>query len=150
MADEYIEGARQLSVALKELPDNIGRNVLRRAVSAAAAVVRDQARQNAPVDTGEMKRDIMTKRERTQNNLSARYSVFVRTGKKSRMAGAKRNVERDSFYWRFVEFGTSKMAAQPFMRPAWQQQQGAAAALIVETLKTEIPKEVSKLSGGKA
>lgn len=38
------------------------------------------------------------------------------------IAGAgKGNPGGDTFYWRFLEYGTSKMPAQPFMRPAIEQ-----------------------------
>ena len=46
---KYIDGLVQLSAALKELPTNVSRNVLRRAVSAGAAEIRNQAKLNAPV-----------------------------------------------------------------------------------------------------
>jgi HK97 gp10 family phage protein len=39
-----------------------------------------------------------------------------RTLKKSSDRGAKS--PNDPYYWRFVEFGTSKMAAKPFLKPA--------------------------------
>ena len=39
----------------------------------------------------------------------------------------------DTFYWRFVEFGTKYVAARPFMRPAFDQNtQTATDATAVE------------------
>lgn len=40
----------------------------------------------------------------------------VRTFVKASQRGAKS--PNDPFYWRFLEFGTSKMRARPFLRPA--------------------------------
>ena len=34
------------------------------------------------------------------------------------MGGDKTNPGGDTFYWRFIEFGTQKIGARPIMRPA--------------------------------
>lgn len=141
-----LEGFKELAEALRELGPRVARNTLRRAVSAGAVVIRNDARSRAPVDTGEMKKDIQVKRERDNRGLMvANYSVFVRTGKKSRLSGAKRDVNKDSFYWRFVEFGTAKMAAQPFMRPAFEAKKEEAVARIGEVLDQGIQKAAREL-----
>jgi HK97 gp10 family phage protein len=104
-------------------------------------VIRKEARVRAPKDTGEMAKDIQIKRERdTQGGdlFVAGYSVFVLSGKKSRLKGKKRNVQRDSFYWKFVELGTSKMAARPFMRPAYEAKKEEAVKTIGEKLDQRI------------
>jgi HK97 gp10 family phage protein len=136
-----LTGFKELAAALRELPQRVAKNGLRSAVGAGAAVIRKEARVRAPKDTGELAKDVMIKRERdTQggNLFVARYSVFVLSGKKSRLKGKKRDVQRDSFYWRFVEFGTSKMAARPFMRPAYEGQKEAAVTAIGEKLDQRI------------
>lgn len=53
-----IEGAEQIARALQELPAKVGRNYLRGALRAAAAVYRDRARQEAPVRSGALRRSI--------------------------------------------------------------------------------------------
>ena len=64
MADsKNLTGFKELSAALRSLGPKVARNGLRRAVSAGAAVIRDDARSRARVATGEMKRDIMIKRQ---------------------------------------------------------------------------------------
>lgn len=149
MADtKNLTGFKELSAALRELGPKVARNGLRRAVSAGAAVIRDDARERAPVATGEMRRDIMIKRERDTkggDTFGAKYSVFVRSGKKSRLAGKGRNVQKDSYYWKFVEFGTSKMAARPFLRPAFAAKREAAVDAIGKTLGDAIETAVKEL-----
>lgn len=44
-----------------------------------------------------------------------------RAGKTYETLGDSRNPGGDTFYWRFLEFGTQNMAAQPFLRPAATQ-----------------------------
>ena len=46
----------------------------------------------------------------------------------------------DFFYAHFVEYGTSKMAAKPFLRPAYDQNKGRA----VEAIKDRIAKRLTK------
>ena len=58
---------------------------------------------------------------------------------------AKGNPGGDTFYWRFLEFGTSKMRARPFMRPAMLTKQQAAFDAVAAAVDTELTKEVAKL-----
>lgn len=147
MADMELQGFKELADALKELPQRIARNSLRAATSAGAALIRNDARARAPVDTGEMKKDIQIKRDRhTEGDHVARYSVFVRGGKKSRLSGKARNVDKDSFYWKFVEFGTSKMPAKPFMRPAYEANKESAVDAIGKRLDEQIQKHARGLA----
>lgn len=150
MADEVqvqLTGFREMAERLKQLPERVAKNALRRAVAAGAAEVRNQARANAPVDTGEMKRDIQQKREKDQRgNFMAKYSIFVRSGKKSRLSGRARDVQKDSFYWKFVEFGTSKMPAQPFLRPAFEAKKEEALRIIGEKLDEGIQQAARDLA----
>jgi HK97 gp10 family phage protein len=138
-----ITGLSDLEKRLRELPDRLAKNVLRGAVRAGAVVIQKEAKLLAPKDTGEMARDIMVKAAKSSKGFIA-YHVYVRTGKKSRLAGRKRNVNRDSFYWRFVEFGTSKMAAKPFMRPAFDTKKESATEAIRDYMAQRIDKELSK------
>lgn len=48
--------------------------------------------------------------------------------------------KKEAFYWRFLEFGTSKMAARPFLRPAYD----AARLKALQAAKARMQEEVSK------
>lgn len=148
MADiKNLSGFKELAAALRELGPRVARNTLRRAVSSGARLIRDEARIKAPVDTGEMRKDIMIKRERAAKDvMSARYSVFVLSGKKSRLAGKRRNVDKDSFYWKFVELGTSKMSARPFLRPAYEVKKEDAVKTIGDVIDAGIKKAAQELA----
>lgn len=149
MADSMnLTGFKELADALRELGPRVARNTLRRSVAAGATVIKTDARARAPKDTGEMTKDILVKRERdTKGEMSATYSVFVRSGKKSRLAGKGRDVQKDSYYWKFVEFGTSKMAAKPFLRPAFESRKEEAVKTIGKTLDEGIQKAARELAG---
>ena len=150
MADsKNLTGFKELAKALKELGPRVGRKHLRGAASKGATLIRNEARVLAPKDTGEMARDIMVKRERSAGDHIASYSVFVRSGKKSRLAGRKRDMNRDSYYWRFLEFGTRKMPAQPFLRPAFETRKEGAVDAVGAELDKRIQQEANDLRRGR-
>jgi HK97 gp10 family phage protein len=161
MADlQHISGLRELQEALKELPKRVGTNVLRGSVAAGAAVIRNEAKQRAPVSTGPvsaghpppgtLKRSIVQKQIRElSNNLRQVFYVTVRRGKKYTKQGKKGNLSQDAFYAALVEWGTTKMHAIPFMRPAFESKKEDAAAAIKDYLAKRIPEEAAKLKGAK-
>lgn len=128
-----MEGLPELLGKLDTVSSDIkykgGRFALRR----AAQAIRNNARENAarvddPATPEDIAKNIV---ERWNGRLFKRkgdlgfrigvlggarnyesYGEFT-TGKKASM-----NPGGDTYYWRFLEFGTSHMAAQPFMRPA--------------------------------
>jgi HK97 gp10 family phage protein len=140
-----LTGFKELADALKQLPKNVARKHLRGSVAKGATRIRKKARELAPKDTGEMSKDIQVKRERTAGDHIASYSVFVRSGRKSRLSGKARNVDKDSFYWVYQEMGTSKMAAHPFMRPAFEGEKEAAVDDIGAELDKRIQAEATDL-----
>jgi len=143
-----LTGFAELAKALRELGPRVGRKHLRAATSKGAARIRKKARELAPVDTGEMRKDIQQKREKTSGDHIASYSVYTRSGKRSRLSGKARNVDKDSFYWKFIEFGTAKMGAQPFMVPAYESEKEGAVDDIGAELDKRIQKEAADLARG--
>ena len=152
-----VQGLRELQAALKELPAGIARNVLRGSVNAGATVIRKEAASRAPVSTGPkgadqsppgtLKRSVYQKQIRELSNLVKQtFYVGVRQGKQYRNQGKKGNLSQDAFYARFVEFGTVKMAARPFLRPAFEAKKGEAVDAIKVYLERRIPEEVAKLA----
>lgn len=49
------------------------------------------------------------------------------------------------YYWRFLEFGTSKMAAEPFMRPALANN----VSTVTDVITSELNTGLDQLTGGK-
>ena len=147
---ENLTGFKELAEALKKLGARAAKNALRRAVSAGAAEVRNQARANAPVDSGTLKRSIAIKREKDQRGgpLAATYTVFVKQAKNGSVGqkNVKANGKFDAYYARFVEFGTSKVPAQPFLEPAFQTTKSEAVKIIGETIDEGIQKAARELA----
>lgn len=101
-----VDGVPELQRKFANLSGKMQRAVVRDSLRSAARVVEKSARQRVPVDTGRLKKAI------TQN-------VTVKSTTGEALVGYRREV----FYGRFVELGTSKMAAQPFLRPALDENQ---------------------------
>jgi HK97 gp10 family phage protein len=67
-----------------------------------------------------------------------------RVGKTYKTGGDKGNPGGDTFYWRFVEFGTSRTAAKPFMRPALEQNIETATSAATTELSRSIDRYAAK------
>ena len=155
MDDMQLTGFKELAEALKELGPRVARISLRYAVSNGAAVVRDEARRIAPESApgskskkqsppGTLKKAIAIKRNRDSRDVfNAKYSVFVKSSAKD---GVKAYGSVDGFYGYFLEFGTSKMAARPFLRPAFDHSIAKATDEIAKALDYAIQYEATELS----
>lgn len=144
-----IEGLAELNRALRELPQRIANRGLRTAVYAGAKVIRDEARHRAPKaaqslgikqpPAGTLKRSVIMKHIRELSGGGRQtFYVLVRQGKKYRNQGKRGNLSQDAWYWRFVEFGTVKMSARPFLRPAFDMKKNDALTAIKTRLAERI------------
>lgn len=161
-SDDYtsveVKGLKELNDALAQLPERIGKNVLRGAVSSAAAEVRKEAKAKAPIYTGPvsqghpppgaLRRAVYQKQIPERSGpLQQTFFVGVRHGKKYQSVG-KKGANLDAYYFPFVEFGTSRMAARPFMRPAFEGKKNAAVQALQAYMAQRIPLEADKLNKG--
>ena len=123
-----IEGLDELKRKLSEVPKAMRKRVLRNALAAGAREVRDVAKRNAPVMTlgtslkapyrkpGTVKQAIRVRTSKADRRAGD-VGVFVNVRPaKAGQRGAKN--PNDPFYWRFLEFGTRKMPARPFLQRA--------------------------------
>lgn len=95
------------------------------AVAASTFAVAQRARALVPVDTGRLKAAIES--SRVVGGLTGSVGV-----------------SKDAFYWRYVEFGTKHMPAQPFFRPAAEAEQ----AEFIRRMQAIGPAVERDLSGG--
>jgi len=153
---QTVVGLKELQAALKELPDRIAKNVLRGAVNAGASIIKKDAVARAPVFTGPvsaghpppgtLKRAIVQKQiKELSSQTKQTFYVTVRRGKQYRNQGKKGNLSQDAWYAKFVEFGTSKMPARPFLRPAFEAKKNEAIEAIKAYLTKRIEEEAAKL-----
>lgn len=109
-----IDGFKELEADFKLLSNAEQRKVSRKAVRAGAIVFRDAVRANAPVDSGVLKRSISVDTVRGSATAGVKFKKVLVKKK-----GKKGKHKSTPYYWYFLEHGTSKMPAQPFVRPAF-------------------------------
>ena len=160
-----VHGLAETIARLKKLPaDLAGKNggPIRKAAFQAAKVIEEEAERLSPKDTGRLERNIIKIRDRNpraaEGSPTELYRIGVRGGGKygarvrkrerrkvfalggsiKQANQAARGAEKDAYYWFFKEFGTSKMPATPFLRPAFEMKKEAAVKRFAEVLKPAV------------
>lgn len=142
MADVEIKGLSELMRALQELPKAVEQKCLKVAVMTGANVIKRAAADLVVRRTGLVAKAVriaFNKKESAPGKSV--FHVFV--SRKVKVKREKRTY--DAFYWRFLEFGTVKMAAKPFMRPAFDSTSREAAEVIKGKLAERIEIEAARL-----
>ncbi len=140
MASELL-GVQQLSRKLDALSQKLRGEVLRKAANAAVKPVLEEARSLIPVN--KVQELHKTYKGRMVAPGFARRSVAakVKLSLDGRAVFARMGVKREAFYAvNFIELGTSKMAAQPWLRPAFEKNRFQALRRFAEVLKQQIDK----------
>jgi HK97 gp10 family phage protein len=148
-----LEGLSDLLAKLKALPAEIGSKgggPLRLALFTATKLMRDDAQMRAPVDTGRLQRNVIAFRDRDprSSGVTEQYGITFRRGKQGRERKSYHTSargEKDAWYGRFVEFGTSKTPAQPFLRPAFEARKRDSAEAFRSKLAAAIAAAVVKM-----
>ncbi|MGJ0317715.1 HK97 gp10 family phage protein [Aliarcobacter cryaerophilus] len=125
--------SQDLLKALSQFPKNIQNNVMTGAIRAGANVIRDEARLRVPKKTKELAKSIVSIKRRAEVRNQVKFSVTPSKGKNK--AG-----------WRahFIEFGTSKMSAKPFLRPAFEVSESKSLDATKDYIAKRIPQEIAK------
>ena len=160
-----IDGLDGVLDRLKALPPEIvskNGGPARRALFRGAKIIRESAKAKAPVRSGFLREQIvaMRSREPRRHGASEMYSVGIKGGARRKYANTKRNVRKgrageeyqtagNAYYWRFIEFGTARMPARPFLRPAFESNKDAALNAIVEELNKGLDRITRKLARSK-
>lgn len=112
MSSQIVQGADDVKRALRELPDKLRRRMLRTALAAGARVVRDAAKQAAPVlardtptRTAGLVRDRIKVRTSKRDKRDGNVGVFVNVQPAKSGRGARSKT--DPYYWQWLEFGRS-------------------------------------------
>lgn len=144
---------------LKSLAPKLEKKYLNSAMRAGALIVQHAAQERArafddPKTPKAIWKEIVIRTNaslgRKNQGIALQVGVLGGAAKYSNTAAnrRKRRVGRtyitpgNVYYWRFLEFGTSKMAARPFMRPALENNVSPATDAITSKLNTAIDKLV--------
>jgi HK97 gp10 family phage protein len=141
------KGFRELEQNLKMLGEEMREKGVKRMMSQAAVPMRDDATTRAPVllkpdprrRPGTLRNAISIWRKRKTPH-AVTYYVGVRRLSGKKVSAFKRSTGReasenpdDPFYFHMVERGTSKMRAQPFLRPAFESKKLESVRVALET-----------------
>lgn len=160
-----IHGLKELEIKLRDFADKMAKNFLVGGMRAAAREVQKESRRLVPVSGGPVKIQI-NRGHRGRNDKTKRGEyVTVPAGYLRKSINIWRKRDRDTkyavafsmgirparkgtqpYYGIFFERekGTSKMKAQPFMRPAFDTQKEAAVEAAKTYLAGRIEKELNK------
>ena len=146
MTDEFL----QVKKALDKLPGVLQQRVVVGATRAAAKVIADEAKQNVPVRTGLLKKSIGVAKAKKKDTEPGHVKFYVVPKSKiaftKKVNGGKLKVKTYAWYAHFVEFGTAKMAARPFLRPAFENSAVKSVKAFQEYAVKRVDREVRKLA----
>lgn len=157
-----ILGIKETVAALRALPPKFGSNgggPIRKALAAAAAVIRDAIRDRAPVLTGNIRANVYMYRNRNPGSrgVTEHYKVGVRVGRgrraDTRLARGLRRVgrrfasTRGAWYWWLLEFGFQHVGGKRvqimFARPAFESHKYPALRVLTEVLRNSVASAVA-------
>jgi len=163
MADQIlIDGLEGLLRSLREAPKAIQGRAVQSGMRKGGNIIRDDARRRAPRASGFMASQIVTRRANAKTRQRAGvgqggeyFTIGVKTGRRRKFANTKRNWRKGragkvyqetgwAYYWRFVEFGTKKMRASPFLTPAGEAKGPEAAQVVIDETWTALEKQLKK------
>lgn len=139
-------GLNELSRNIKKLKSEIRNRIVKKGLSAGARVVLAEAKRQAPKDSGLLETQVIQLRERNKTvvKIGVSQKLKYRRIKKFSQAISRRHGKgkRDSnaFYWRFIELGTSKMPANPFLRRSFESKKEEAAQKAIDVMLNDIEK----------
>lgn len=144
-----VQGLKELERSMEDMSTRMGRAVLTRSLKKASQPLADLMSDlapddpNTPTDDLEQSITVTTRATRQVRSSMAKFSRI--TGLKN-AATVFVGPDAKNFYGVFPEFGTIKQAPQPFMRPAWEQDQDALLGRVKEHLAEEIDRAVKRLA----
>lgn len=145
MAEWEIKGAAEVLKRMREFAPRLQKRGARRAARRAMTVVRDAARATArqfddPNTPGQIWKLIAIAESSRQSKAVG--GVVMRVG----IRGGARSAKDKShpWYWRLRELGSEKQRAQPFLRPALENQATAVADRLVSELNKALDEEARR------
>jgi HK97 gp10 family phage protein len=133
-----VDGLKQVEKTLRDVTPRESRNIMRRLVVRIAASVRDDVRKAARSvvkrRTGNLFKAIRSKREK------GRPDVF----EASVIVHLKKDGSPRAPHWHFIEFGTVKQSARPFIAPTVLDWQSKMPQVYREEFGKQLEREIAK------
>ncbi len=134
-----VEGLDRLNKVLQSLPPKLQRRPLQRALASGGVAFARQVRANARrLDDKSTPKAIY----KAVTNRISPTRTRKNGGSPVQRVMIRPTAANPVYHWNLLEYGTSKMAARPFMRPAYDQAQGEATTRAAKTLEKELLRAV--------
>ena len=122
-------GLNLIERKLKNMEPKLAKKIVRSSLRKAAKPVLQAAKANCPYLSGDLKKSLKVRALKKRKHS---YAVGVSSSNK------KHWYKGDQFYAAFIEFGTNKMPARPFLRSAYDTQGERARKILINELKAGI------------
>ncbi|NFD96363.1 HK97 gp10 family phage protein [Clostridium botulinum] len=122
MASMELDGLDELIRKVQDM-GKAGTRIENAALKKAGELIVEEAKNNVPFRKGKLKEGLKVSGVRKKN------------GNKFVLAGIQKGDNSKIFYGKFLEFGTSKMKARPFMGPAYESKKEEAKEVIKDELR---------------
>lgn len=132
-----ITGVDEVKDILNNIAPRHARNLMRATIQSIASTIAQDAKANAPKDTGTLIKAIKAKRKKSHPDKPI-SDVVIESGK---------SVKYDAFYWRFVEHGTggdNPQPERPFIRPAADRVRSNFKAILTEEFGKKLEKALER------
>lgn len=127
-ADEIIDVLKQIGLAANDILDE--------AAEAGGKIALADAKRRAPVSVaGRLYGKYAHPPGNLRDNIELKKPKSAASGKLKRRASVTIGPNKDAFYGKFVELGTKKLKAKPFLRPAIDENKAAIAKAVNETIE---------------
>lgn len=131
MVEVETKGIQELLKSLHILPERIQKNVIVGAIRAGASSISKEMKLLAPKDSGKLSKSIGVVKRKSSNQNEIYFSVTP-------------IIKKGGWKAHFLEFGTSKMAAHPFVRPAYESKGLETINVAKDYMEKRIDKEIAK------
>lgn len=147
-----VHGLKELREAMAKLPLALEEKALNSILMAASKPTADTAKALAPeadqviqvrkdrVEPGRLKNNIR-RRSARKSKHDAEVQVYVRSSRYKKVSDTT-----NAWFWWWVEFGTDKQKAQPYMRPAFASNVHKALKIIQNDSWKKIRTQAKKLN----
>lgn len=140
MIDIEVKGFKELEEKLKEIAVKIEQRIVRKALKAGVRVKQALAVNYAP-ESDIAYRSPKQKKWGATSPGNLRKKIIVKSaGKDKESGGVRLYLVALPWYSHMIEYGTVKMSAQPFMRPALEQEDAEFTNAIGDVFEKELNK----------
>lgn len=154
-----VDGIEEIEKMLRRLPASVSKKHMRRATRQGISLIRNHIKANAPVRAKADKTYRDGRKRPKPGRLRRLVRIRSRRGKRGYLKfslfypvpdDTQGDNPKNAFYWRFVEFGTKFISANPFIQRAVDRNFGAVVRKVITETNKGLREELAKAGVKKA